>query len=184
MSRRILLIVLALASLGLTACGERKETITVGESEAEFVTLGELQYQVQLSRQLNPAAQGDRDLLVGVAPSERGLQPDEIWFGVWLRALNGTEAPQELADEFTIKDTTGTEFEPVDNAESVFAWRPGLIEGGGVYPALGSASANSPTTGAILLFKMPVATLDFRPLEFEFGSSELPDRISAIRLDV
>lgn len=185
MSRLLLLIVLACATFGLAACWDREETITTGESEAVYVTLGELQYQVQLSRQLDQFSAGDRDLLKGVPVAERELAPDEIWFGVWVRAVNGTETAQALADEFVIKDTTGREFKPVElDTTSPFAYRPVEIEGGGVYPLPGSASGQSPTTGAFLIFRMPVSALDFRPLEFEFGSSELSGKVSAVRLDV
>lgn len=185
MSRRLLLILLAFATLGLGACGSKVETITHGESEAEYVTLGEMQYQVQLSRPLNPYSPGDRDLLAGVPAADRRLATDEIWFGVWVRALNGTESTQELADEFHIKDTKGADFKPIAlRVDSPFAYRPVSVKADGVYPAEGSASANSPTTGALLLFRMPWRTLDFRPLELEFASSRLPGEGSAIRLDV
>lgn len=186
MSRLLLLIVLACAALGLAACGgDKKETVTVGESEAVYVTLGSVQYQVQLSRQLDRFAPGDRDLLKGVPVADRKLAPDEIWFGVWFRAQNGTDAAQSTADEFRIKDTTGREFKPVElDATSPFAYRPVSLEPGAVYPLPGSASGQSPTTGGFLLFRMPVSALDFRPLEFEFANSELPGKISAVRLDV
>jgi hypothetical protein len=218
MSRLLLLIVLACATLGLVACGgDKKETVTVGESEAVYVTLGDLQYQVQLSRQLDRFAPGDRDLLKGVPAAERKLAPDEIWFGVWFRAQNGTDGAQPTADEFRIKDTTGREFKPVQLDEtspfayrsvsleggavyplpgsasgqsattdetSPFAYRSVSLEGGAVYPLPGSASGQSATTGGFLLFRMPVSALDFRPLEFEFASSELPGKVSAVRLDV
>lgn len=185
MGRRLLLIALAFATLGLGACGDKQETVTVGESEAEYVTLGDLQYQVQLSRQLDPFSPGDRDLLAGIPAADRVLDKNEIWFGVWVRTLNGTDASQARADEFRIKDTTGGEFEPIEQKpEAVFAYRPGEIEAGGVYPLPGSASGQSPTTGAFLLFRMPKQTLDFRPLELEFASTELPGKTSAVRLDV
>ncbi len=187
MSRFLLLIVLACAAFGFAACGgDKEETVTVGESEAVYVTLGDLQYQVQLSRQLDPFSPGDRDLLKGVPAAQRALKPDEIWFGVWLRVQNGTEDPQTTADEFRIKDTTGREFAPVElDRTSPFAYRSVELAGDrAVYPLPGSASGQSPTTGAFLLFKMPVSALDFRPLEFEFGSSELPGKVSAVRLDV
>ena len=43
MSRRLLPIALALlcASLGLSACGNKQATVTHGESEAVYVTLGD-----------------------------------------------------------------------------------------------------------------------------------------------
>jgi len=187
MSRRLLLIALALlcASLGLSACGNKQATVTRGESEAVYVTLGNVQYQVQLSRQLDPYSPGDRDLLKGVAPKDRGLAKNEIWFGVWVGAVNGTGDPQKLADAFRIKDTTGKEFEPTPlQADSPFAYRPADIAADAVYPLPASASGQSPTTGGFLLFRMPRQTLDFRPLELEFASSALPGKGSTIRLDV
>lgn len=182
----LLPLLLALAVLGLGACGsDEVHTVTEGESEAVYVTLDELQYQVQLSRQLDPYARGDRDLLAGVPKAQRGLADDEVWFGVWVRALNGTEEPRTLADRFIIKDTTGSEFEPVQmTPDSPFAYRTGPIAAGAGYPVPNSASGQSPTTGAFLLFRMPVRTLDFRPLELEFESSEVPDESAKIRLDV
>ena len=56
----LLLLVIAVAALGVSACGDKQETITAGESEAAYVTLGDLQYQVQISRQMNPRNVGDR----------------------------------------------------------------------------------------------------------------------------
>jgi hypothetical protein len=185
MSRRLLLIALACATLGLGACGNKQETVTHGESEAFYVTLGSMQYQVQLSRQLNQYLPGDRDLLVGLSPADRALGPDEIWFGVWVQVVNGSSSPQTTANSFTIRDTKGGEYKPVPlAAANVFAYRPAEVESNGLYPRSGSAAANSPTTGAFLLFKMPKNTLDFRPLELEFGSTTLPGKVSSVRLDV
>ena len=180
-----MLIALACAALFLAGCGNKVETVTHGESEAVYVTLGDLQYQVQLSRQLDPFSPGDRDLLAGVPAADRSLGNDDIWFGVWVIALNGTEDPQTLADKFRIVDTTGKEFEPVQQKpEAVFAYRSEPIAAGAIYPLPGSASGQAPTTGAFLLFKMPRQTLDFRPLELEFGSTTLPGKTSTVRLDV
>lgn len=186
MRRLLLPFLLALAVLGLGACGsDEVHTVTEGESEAFYVTLDELQYQVQLSRQLDPYARVDRDLLAGVPKAQRGLADDEVWFAVWVRALNGTEDPRALADRFIIKDTTGKEFEPVEmTPDSPFAYRPGPIAAGAGYPVPNSASGQAPTTGAFLLFRMPVRTLDFRPLELEFASSKAPGQLAKIRLDV
>ena len=59
MSRRLLLIVLALRRpSGSPPAGDKEETVTNGESEAVYVTLGDIQYQVQLSRQLERVRAG------------------------------------------------------------------------------------------------------------------------------
>ncbi len=185
MTRRLLLVVLALASLGLAACGEKHETVTVGESEAVYVTLGEMQYQVQISRQLNPREVRDRAYLVGVPPEDRGLDPDQIWFAVFVRVFNGSSDSAPAADEFRIVDTRGREYEPIDLQNvNVFAYRPVPVQAGGQYPLPGSAQAETSSTGALLLFKLPVDALSFRPLELDFGSSQLGASRSVIRLDV
>ena len=95
MVRRFLtLALLPIAAVAVLGCGSKQATVAVGESEAVFVTLGELQYQVQMSRQLNPANVGDRDLLSGVPPADASLGTDDLWFGVWVRAFNSSDQPQ------------------------------------------------------------------------------------------
>lgn len=183
MKRRLLLTALAAASLGLAACGNKEETISHGESEAEYVTLGEMQYQVQLSRQLNPADVGDRALLVGIPRPLQGLARREVWFGVWVRVTNKSGTPQRAADEFKILDTRGRVFESVPlKGANVFAYRPAIVKT--VYPALNSAASSSPTGGAFLLFKLTLEALDFRPLELAFTSAGTPGEESTVRLDV
>lgn len=196
--RRPLLLLLAVASLGLAACGDREETVTAGESEAIYVTNGEMQYQVQISRQLNPLAAGDRDFLVGLPAGERQLAPEEIWFGVWMRVINKSEQLQRLADEFTIEDTRGRVFRPVElGPDNVFAYRAGVlpsessssvptedVPSANVYPQPDSAAGSAPTGGALLLFKLPAEALDFRPLELLFTGPAAGGEESSVRLDV
>jgi hypothetical protein len=185
MSRRLLLIVLALATLGLSACGDREETITQGESEAEYVTLGDMQYQVQLSRRLNQFNEGDRALLIGVPPAQRLLPREDVWFAVWVKIWNRSDGTQVGANEFEIVDTKGDKYEPIAlDASNAFAYRPRPVPSETEYPVADSAAGQSPTSGALLLFRLPERALDFRPLELEFRSATLPDQTSKIRLDV
>lgn len=187
MTRRLLQITLAaVLALALGACGDKPATISQGESEAFFVTLDDMQYQVQLSRQLNAAEVGDRDYLVGLNPLERQLQPDEIWFAVWVRVSNKSGASHRSADTFKIVDTRGREYEPVQLANvNRFVYRPAPVGGdGGQLPPPGSAADGTPVSGAMLLFKLPVDALDFRPLELAFSNSSAPKVESTILLDV
>ena len=182
--RRCLLLVIAVAALGVSGCGDKEQTITAGESEAAYVTLGDLQYQVQISRQMNPRNVGDRALLVGIPPADRGLALDEIWFGVWVRAFNQSGRPAESADDFKIVDTRGREFEPIPLAKvNSFAYRPTIIPDEGQLPQQGSVASESSSTGALLLFKLPVEALSFRPLELEFNGKQAGPP-SSVTLDV
>ncbi|CAB4937242.1 unannotated protein [freshwater metagenome] len=186
MKRLPLLLALAVAAVTLAACGANTpKTVTQGESEAIYVTLGPMQYQVQVSRQLNQYEVGDRALLAGVAEAEKTLGTDDIWFGVWVRIFNGTDADHPAADQFKIVDTKGAEYEPVTVSEdNAFAYQPTTVRANDDYPQPGSAGAESPTTGALLLFKLPRQALDFRPLELEFSNSQIPGATSTVRLDV
>ena len=144
-----------------------------------------MQYQVQISRQLNPRDVRDRTFLIGIPPEDRCLEANEIWFGVWVRAFNGSEGSERAADEFKIVDTRGQEFEPIElQSVNAFSYRPSAVRAGSEYPQRGSAAAESSSTGALLLFKLPVDALSFRPLELEFSSSELSGQQSSITLDV
>ena len=186
MTRRLLsLALIAVAALALSACGSRVDTVTRGESEADYVTLGKLQYQVQLSRQLNPASVADRDLLVGLSPLDAVLKPDEVWFGLWIRVYNKSGQPQDSAEEFKVVDTRGREYLPtaVDQVNRLI-YRPGSVPDQGRLPLPGSAADGTPTSGALLLFKLPVGTLDFRPLEFAFSQAAGDKNESTVRLDV
>jgi hypothetical protein len=187
MFRRLFaLTLLATALTGLAACGDKEATVAEGESEAIFVTLGNLQYQVQMSRQLNPADAGDSDLLAGIDPAESSLGAEDLWFGVWVRAFNSSDSAASTADDFKIVDTRGEEFEPMIVEESnklVFRTAP-VEANGGQYPNPNSAAANLPTTGAILIFKLPYPVLDYRPLELEIESTELPGKKASVTLDV
>ena len=190
MTRRLLPIALAAALvLSLSACGNKVDTVTQGESEAEYVTLDAMQYQVQISRQLNAAEVGDRDYLVGLNPADRQLKANEVWFGVWVSVVNKSGATHVSADTFKIVDTRGREYETVQQSQvNRFAYRPAPVGGDGgdraQLPLPGSAAYGSPVSGALLVFKLPVDALDFRPLELAFSNSSAPKTESTIRLDV
>ena len=174
------LALISLAAIVVVGCGDKPATVSAGESEAIYVTL------VQMSRQLNPADVGDRDLLSGVPLADQALGADDLWFGVWVRAFNSSDSAQRTANEFKIVDTRGTEYEPIPLALSnKFAFREAVVPASnGQYPNPNSAAANLPTTGAILIFKLPHQTLDYRPLELEIGSSQLPGELATVTLDV
>ncbi|MEI6792424.1 MAG: hypothetical protein WCK97_04225 [Actinomycetes bacterium] len=185
-SRLLALALLPVAAAAVVGCGSKQATVSVGESEAIYVTLGGLQYQVQMSRQLNPADAGDSDLLAGIAPADRALGTQDLWFGVWVRAFNSSDSVHMTANDFKIVDTHGEEFMPVPVDASnklVFREAP-VLANGGQYPYPNSVAANLPTTGAILIFKLPHSALDYRPLELELRSTTLPGKKASVTLDV
>ena len=58
-----------------------------------------------------------------------------------------------------------------------------MIPDEGQLPQEGSVSSESSSTGALLLFKLPVEALSFRPLELEFNGKQAGPP-SSVTLDV
>src|SRR3954454_17507424 len=92
-------VVAVLASVVFAGCGDKTDYIRFAETEGIYVDVGNLVYQVQLSRYLNPADVEDRDYLRGL-PSNFDVPPGEILFGVWMRVKNYTDVPLQPTREF------------------------------------------------------------------------------------
>jgi hypothetical protein len=156
------------------------------ENEGLYLDIGELKYQVQVSRQLNPTDVQDRSFLEGVAPAERQLKPDEVWFGVFLRVQNETGRALLPAEDIKILDTQETEFRPLELDETnLFAYRASeAIPAHDVLPLSDTPAFDSPVRGSLLLFKLTLPSLANRPLELEIEGSQAPPQTGIIDLDV
>jgi hypothetical protein len=152
----------AVLVLGVVACGEEKETHVV---EGEPIELGDLRFNVQLTRFLNPTDTEDAEYLEGLpAPP-----PTHDYLAVFMDVEN--EGDDELrlpsATELEVTDTTDRKYEPVE-AESLFALDLGApIEAGGEAPEVDSAASSGPVQGAFVLFLVDVDVSENRPLELE-----------------
>jgi hypothetical protein len=184
--RQLVLLAAAVALVAaLGACGAKEDEITHGETEGAYLDLGELKYQVQISRQLNPADREDEAFLLGVPEEERELAPNETWFAIFMRVQNITDEPHPAAEEFEIRDTQGEVFEPVElGPENVFAYRPAEIPAERTLPAPDSPPAENTIQGSLVLFKIPFANLENRPLELEIRDPAVPDRTVSVDLDI
>jgi hypothetical protein len=151
------------AATSLSACGGDEPRNA--KTEGVYVNTGDLKYQVQISRLLNPTDFEDRDYLVGV-PTADGLTGDEEWFGVFMRVFNESKRQQTSAHQFEIRDTTGKAFDPVPLAgDNRVAFRSGVINPGDQNPVPGSEARENTTQGGLILFKIPVHAFANRPLE-------------------
>ena len=176
-------LLLLLAALGLSACGNKTETRTLGETEGIYVDVGDLVYQVQISRILNPNDSEDRAYLRGLPPGEATLKPGETWFGVFMRVSNEKQQTIKPASSFRIVDTQENEYEPVelDPEANPFAYQPSPLRGGEVYPNSESVAYANNIQGSLVLFKVQFRSLQNRPLELMIdGPLPPPLRESAI----
>src|SRR4051795_9605961 len=163
--RTNLLVICAFAALALVVlagCG--KESNKEGETVREGLStpLGGLRYTVFLTRQLNLKNEEDSGYLPGYkeAPPGKGL------YGVFLEACNTGDKAAIASSHFYIEDTQGNRFQPQAlGPKYPFAYRAGTVPPENCEPARGSLAQQGPTSGALLLFQLPLAATENRPLE-------------------
>lgn len=163
--RPLLLATAVAAALFAAGCGNKEEEVLEGKTEGIYLDVGELKYQVQISRQLNPYDTEDKEYLTALPPAERRLAPGETWFAVFMRVQNTTDEAHPSARSFVIEDTTGEKFRPVAlPLVNGYAYRPARVEPGEILPKPNSTAGFGSTRGSLLLFKMKTETLALRPL--------------------
>jgi len=172
-SRTLLAALLALLAVALPACGNKEETITSADTEGVYVDAGPITYQVQISRQMNPYDVEDRAYLAGIPPARQGLQAEESYFGVFLRATNETETAARTAERFEIRDTQEHTFRPIPQARfNPFVYRPATLGPTKIYPDPASVAGAGTIGGSLILFRLPIQSFQNRPLEFVITSPE------------
>jgi hypothetical protein len=165
MRRPLLLLAVLLAGLTLNACGNADEPTSEGDTEATYLQLGGLQYQVQISRQLNPYDVEDRYYVEGAADAATPLGRDDAWFGVFMRVYNPGHTPEQSTPDFEIHDTQNNVYRPVAlDATNVFRYQPARLESKQMLPTPGSVAFNNPIRGSLLLFRVKLASFEDRPL--------------------
>ncbi|HEY0344795.1 MAG TPA: hypothetical protein VGC59_09115 [Solirubrobacteraceae bacterium] len=187
--RPLALLAALLASSGLAACGnhpDEQARVVHLANEGLYLRLGELTYQVQISRQLNPDDIEDRYYLKGVPAAQRQLKPNEVWFGVFMRVENATGTALAPSGDIKIVDTQEAQYRPLTlDATNDFAYRPSdAIPPNDVLPVPDSPAYDSPIRGSLLLFKLTLTTLGNRPLELEIQGNRGAPQTGVIDLDV
>jgi hypothetical protein len=190
--RKSPLAVLALlAALALSACGDSHTKVTTGTyagesgAHAPYLNVGPLIYEVQISRELNPFDTEDSSYLAGLAPAERQLAPGQEWFGVFVQVYNNGSVELPAARNPSITDTQGNTYAPlVPGQANEFAYRAGMVPAKGQLPLPSTVSADGPTQGALLLYKIQIVSLDNRPLKITIANPSDPAETASAELDV
>ena len=162
--RRLALIscVVALAA-GAAACGDEEPGVDEPAREGLALPLDGVDYNVFLTRQLNPAITADIAFFEGPE-----AEPGETLYGVFIQVCNHSDEPRETVEEFKITDSVGTEFEPEElPLENQFAYHPQELDPKQCIPRAGSVAQQGTTGGAMLLFRLPLENTENRPLELE-----------------
>ena len=171
LSRPLLLGCALLVAVGASACG-RVANPPSEENNGVYEQAGNVTYQLQVSRQLNPYSTEDKQYVTGVPAADSRLGPTQLWYGVFLWAKNQTDSVQTSTDNFDIVDTTGRHYLPLPLSRSLnnYAWTARRLSPGSIEPAPGTTAYYGPTQGGLLLFKLSNAVYSNRPLTLEIRS--------------
>jgi hypothetical protein len=180
-----------LAVLVLSACGDSHTRVTTGTyagesgANAPYLNVGPLIYEVQLSRELNPANSEDATYLQGLTPAQRKLEPGQEWFAVFMQVYNNTNQAHPASTSLTISDTQENRYTPIEpNETNQFVYRAGMVAPKNQIPAPGTLADDDPAEGLVLLYKIQVVSLDNRPLELKILDPENPSESASAELDV
>ena len=172
-----LVFALALALVGVAGCGN---DLGKEADEGIPIKLGDLKITVQETRFLNPAQPDDKEYLAGQKlPTPAG----KYYLGVFLTIHNDGDSTVTLPTnaQMSVVDTTGAAYESIPSSTDFAAPLGTQLAGGADIPAPGTAAANGPTQGAIVLFLVDQTVDANRPLKLEIGfQSETGD----ITLDI
>ena len=168
---RLIVISAALAcALLASGCGNKLETVTLGDTEGIYLDVDDLKYQIQISRYMNANDVEDRSYLLGLPQSTAQPTGDETWFGVFLRVQNSSDKSIAPASDFEIVDTQENVYRPIpiDTNINPFAYKPDPIAPKSLIPEPDSVASETTIQGSLLLFKIKTESLQNRPLEFRF----------------
>lgn len=148
--------------------------------EGVGVGLEGLDYTVFITRQINPRDPEDKDYYPGPeAPPEKAI------YAVFLQACNEGERPAAAAREFKVFDSQGSEFAPLPlQPDNIFAYRPKELPPHECIPNRLSTAAQAPAGGALLLYLLPLAATENRPLILEIEPPSGHGNPARVELDI
>lgn len=150
------------AALALLAgCGDDENKNEAVEGEP--LELGELLYNVQITRFLNPSNRDDAAYLEGLEEAP----PGQEYLAVFMRINNEGSETERVPLTFTVMDSRGTEYEPLE-LDNPFALEFGAaIEPDGTVPVPDTPAASGPIKGSMVLFLVDQSASENRPLVLE-----------------
>ena len=150
-----------LALIVLAGCGGSSDETEVNEGEP--LELGDLSFDVQITRFLNPVSPEDSPDLQGAPELAKGEQ----YLGVFMQIDNEGSKPNVVPYPFHIVDTRGNVYEQAKvDPKNAFALVPGTpVEPDRTVPGSETAARNGPIEGSMVLFLLPEAANENRPLQ-------------------
>ena len=156
---------LLVAAVLVAGCGP--DAVGSEGKEGEPVEVADLQYNVQITRFLNPDDNEDAEYLVGQPPAPAG----KAYLGVFLVIDNQTDQLQPSADSYTVTDTLKNEYQPIDS-DSPYALEIGAdVPPNEQLPLPDTTPYAGFNKGSLLIFEVDEAVSENRPLRLEIEGS-------------
>ncbi len=161
-----LVLLLALVVLGVAGCGN---DLSKEADEGIPIQLGDLKFTVQETRFLNPDQSDDKEYLAG---QQLPTPPGKLYLGVFLTIHNsgGNAVRVPTNADMSVVDTTGAAYQSIPSHTDFAAPLGSLLAPGADIPAPGTAAANGPTQGALVLFLVNQDLNENRPPKLEIDS--------------
>jgi hypothetical protein len=161
----ILACALALAALpGLTACNDKEQGVDEPAREGLAIELKGVDYNVFITRQLNPKITPDNAYVSNEAP------PGQALYGVFVQTCNVSKDSRLTASNFVVRDNQDNTFYPKAlPADNQFAYAAKTLDPEECIPEAGSVAQLGPTAASMLLFQLPLENTENRPLELEIS---------------
>lgn len=168
MRRRLaaLLMLCLFAALVVATSGCGPEPEEASGNEGEPVKVANLDYNVQITRFLNPDDAEDAEYLAGEPPAP----PGKSYLGVFLVIDNQTDIERPSATQYTVTDTLGNEYDTLESAS------PYALEIGAEVPAEQQLPLPDTTPyagfnkGSLLIFEVDDEVSENRPLRLQIDS--------------
>ncbi len=160
----LLLLALAAASF-LAACGSEEETEV---KEGEPLELGDVHYNVQITRFLNPSSEEDAAYLEGAPELQEGQQ----YLGVFMQINNEGDEDVVVPYPFEIVDTRGNVYTQARMDNDFSLVQGTVVPADGTVPGEETAARNGPIEGSLILFPIEEAATENRPLQLQVPGLE------------
>lgn len=159
------LLLLAAFAVAIGGCGGPEAVESEG-IEGEPVGVSDLEYNVQMTRFLNPDDNEDAEYLVG----EPEPPPGKLYLGVFLVIENDTDEAISSANDYTVTDTLENEYELIES-ESPYALEIGAdVPANEQLPLPDTTPYAGFNKGSLLIFEVDDNVGENRPLRLEIRS--------------
>ncbi len=167
-------LVCALAVLGVAGCGN---DLGKEADEGVPIQLGDLRFTVQETRFLNSSQSDDKEYLAGQQlPPPHGKSYLGVFLTIHNSGDNAVRVPTNA--EMSVVDTTGAAYQSIPSDTDFAAPLGSTLAPGADVPAPGTAAANGPTQGALILFLVDEGVSESRPLKLEIESQGVTGEIT------